>query len=190
MDLSCLIFVQVCQRNLRIYSRHDTIILPSFVARLRNPWFLHLTIRTDRGADKTNSGVELNVAIIVSSAPAFSSFARTKLLQMPAVKSLLSSFSSGSKALDSEANAGSGPANDRPVNRSDEDTPPQIRSHRYYEMNDTWMLKSVATVDEEGMQRTPVGGRVADNGIMRTVAFGQAVTKTSPSTESLMESKH
>ena len=47
------------------------------------------------------------------------------------------------------------------------------RNHRYYELNDTWMLHSGASVD-----RTITNNKTVDGGIVRTVAFEQQeVTK-------------
>ncbi|KAK3937250.1 hypothetical protein QBC46DRAFT_416578 [Diplogelasinospora grovesii] len=137
------------------------------------------------------SAVELDVAIIVSSAPAFSSFAQSHLLlQMSVVNSILSSFSSGgggsssSKAYDSEAAVGSGAAvaehkigdgngsSGRVLSGQD---PTLDRSHRYYELNDTWMLKSEASVDQKGIGRMPPAVKSGKGGIVHTVTFEQAV---------------
>lgn len=46
------------------------------------------------------------------------------------------------------------------------------RNHRYYELNDTWMLKSGATVDQDGADAVAV-----DGAIVRTVAFDQQEVK-------------
>ncbi|KAH9984589.1 hypothetical protein F4779DRAFT_612271 [Xylariaceae sp. FL0662B] len=86
------------------------------------------------------SAVELNVAIIVSSAPAFSSFARLHFINLSVVKLLLSSFSSGTqrKAYDTEAaldTSGDG-------NTSSGD---KVVSHCYYELNDTWSNRREVT---------------------------------------------
>lgn len=111
---------------------------------------------------------------------------------MPVAKSLLSSLSSlsgGSKAPGSEAAARLDPVSDYEVGRGGED-PARDRTHRYYELNDTWALKSDATVDEEAMRiATAEPGSMAapENGIMRTVAFGQAVTTTPAPHEPSME---
>ncbi|KZZ88798.1 hypothetical protein AAL_07999 [Moelleriella libera RCEF 2490] len=86
--------------------------------------------------------VELNAAIIVSSAPAFSNFARTKLAHMSLVRSFLDSFPSlfhSSKILDSEAASTS---NRRAPFPSEEDMACTYGEHR--EAKNTWLLKTAA----------------------------------------------
>lgn len=87
---------------------------------------------------------------------------------MPAVKSLLSSlssFSSGSKAPKSEVTPRLDPANDYGIGYRGEDLARE-RTRRYYELNDTWMLKSGATVDEEAMRKAAAEpGFIAEDGI-------------------------
>ncbi|KAI1158000.1 hypothetical protein F5B18DRAFT_642846 [Nemania serpens] len=95
------------------------------------------------------SAVELNVAIIVGSAPAFAGFARTHLMDLSVVKLLLSSisFTSKSKLYDSEAPL-DGP--DRKYENHTVERPGiggkgakslPDRNHRYYELNDVPTLK-------------------------------------------------
>ncbi|OTA70054.1 hypothetical protein K449DRAFT_427565 [Hypoxylon sp. EC38] len=80
------------------------------------------------------SAVELNVAIIVSSAPAFSSYARLRLANLSVVKILLSSFSSSSKSKSYSSEAELGMSGDRTAGTGDKVA--LNSNHRYYELND------------------------------------------------------
>lgn len=125
------------------------------------------------------STIELNIAIIVSSAPTFSGFARTKLLQLSFIKSLLSSvksMKSSSKVHDVESGRISGPGR----GGMDSDREPMVgpassrdTKHRFYELHERpgWpgvnMTSGVSTDDGR------VHGTLATNEIMRTVVIDQ-----------------
>jgi hypothetical protein len=122
-------------------------------------------------ANPSNSAVELNVAIIISSGPGFASFVRSSF---PILSSVAGSFfSSGSKVRDSEAMpVKPGYANSDRSSEPDYGTDPSLdRSLRFYEMNDTWMLKSGVTAEDVKLENT-------DGGIMRTIAVDQHVKMT------------
>jgi hypothetical protein len=120
-----------------------------------------------------NSAIELNVAIIVSSGPGFASFIRS---YFPVLSSVAGSFfSSGSRARDSEAMpVKPGYANSDRSSEPDYGIDPALdRSLRFYELNDTWMLKSGVTADDVKLENT-------EGGIMRTIAVDQHVKMTKP----------
>jgi hypothetical protein len=127
-----------------------------------------------------NSALELNVAILVSSAPGFSKYFNAHFLELPLVKSLLSSFSSHSRSAthDSEVAISEKP----PRSAEAVPRPTQDRSRRYYELNDTWMLKTDASADPMPPSATYAGGGQI-HGIAQGNSFGQT---QSTSTESLM----
>ncbi|KAI5868248.1 hypothetical protein GGS23DRAFT_544657 [Durotheca rogersii] len=95
------------------------------------------------------SVTELNVAIIVSSAPAFFSFSRSHLVNLPSVKLLLSNFSFSRKTesyesyhLEVTAGGQGYSYNNGASVRLDTtgvgDKVVQGQSHRYHELGDTW----------------------------------------------------
>jgi hypothetical protein len=66
------------------------------------------------------------------------------------------------------------------------DDPSQNRNSQYYELNDTWMLKSAATADVAVTDRALIDSNGSrEGGIMRTIALDQKVRTTS--TENLMK---
>jgi hypothetical protein len=127
------------------------------------------------------SAVELNVAIIVSSGPGFASFIRSHVPMLSNVAG--SFFSSGSKIRDSERTPAKTNGKYANSDRSSEQDFPQKssqdRSLRFYELNDTWMLKSGAAAEDTRIENK-------DGGIMRTIAFEQQV-KTTTSMEKLVK---
>lgn len=123
------------------YSITMLVRFPALIKRRSSQIIVMLTIFL--------SAVELNVAIIVGSAPAFAGFARTHLMDLSVVKLLLSSisFTSKSKLYDSEAPL-DGP--DRKYENHTVERPGiggkgakslPDRNHRYYELNDVPTLK-------------------------------------------------
>jgi hypothetical protein len=128
--------------------------------------------------DLLHSAVELNVAIIVSSGPGFANFIRSHVPMLSKVAG--SFFSSGSKVRDSEAMpvkmSGKYANSDRSSEQDFAQVPSHDRSLRFYELNDTWMLKSGVTAEESKIENK-------DGGILRTVAVEQKST----STEKLMK---
>ncbi|KAF2966127.1 hypothetical protein GQX73_g7452 [Xylaria multiplex] len=81
------------------------------------------------------SAVELNVAIIVGSAPAFAGFARSHVLELPVVRFLLSSISLTSKGKSYDSEAPLENLEGMHGNHAAE------RNHRYYELSDVGMYK-------------------------------------------------
>ncbi|KAI1760842.1 hypothetical protein GGR53DRAFT_525683 [Hypoxylon sp. FL1150] len=79
------------------------------------------------------SAVELNVAIIVSSAPAFSSFTRLHFVNLSLVKLLLSSFSSSTQKQPCDTEAALETPGDGVISSGG-----KVISHCYYELDDTW----------------------------------------------------
>lgn len=75
------------------------------------------------------------------------------------------------------AAARSKPSSDYVVGHGGRGNLARDQTQRYYELNDTWMLKSGATVDEEAAQRVESNSG-AEDGITRTVAFEQAVYRS------------
>lgn len=134
------------------------------------------------------SGVELNVAIIVSSGPGFASFVRAKI---PTLSSYAGSFfSMGSKSRDSEADitgkdssyANSEKTSEYAHSHSEKTSNASImeedsidQSLRLYGLSDAHMVKSGATADE-----SVVDSR--DGGIMRTMTVEQQIRTASNST--------
>lgn len=126
-----------------------------------------------------NSVLELNAAIIVSSAPAFASFARSHLPEVSAIKSFFSSLTSfSSRTRNTESTAGSGFKADR-MPPDDEQHVKYHPNHHYYELNETNGLQSGVSADQSGKMWAPLSpGLPGEGGIVRTMAFEQTV-KTS-----------
>lgn len=122
------------------------------------------------------SFLELNAAIIVSSAPAFASFARTHVLETSAIRSLLSSLTSfSSKARSSESNLSSDSKAGKIAHEDDGDNKFH-RDHPYYELNETCGLQSGVSADQNGTTWVPTSpGLPRQGGIVRTMAFEQTV---------------
>ncbi|OAL01488.1 hypothetical protein IQ06DRAFT_335785 [Phaeosphaeriaceae sp. SRC1lsM3a] len=131
------------------------------------------------------SGVELNVAIIVSSGPGFASFVRANV---PTLSSYAGSFfSMGSKTRDSEADitgkesnyASSDKTSEYAHSQSDKTSNASVaeedsldHSLRYYGLSDVHMMKSVAAADERHLESR-------EGGIMRTMTVEQQIKTAS-----------
>ena len=125
---------------------------------------------------QNNSSLELNAAIIVSSAPAFASFARSHLFEASAIKSFFSSLRSISgKTGSSISKPASNFKSDRVASGNDEHAKQQ-HNHHYYELNETYGLRSGVSVEQGGKVGVlPSPGSLGEGGIIRTMAFEQTV---------------
>lgn len=126
-----------------------------------------------------NSLLELNVAIVVSSAPAFASFARSHFPEVSAIKSFFSSLTSfPGKTRNPESTAASSFKADR-MPPNDGEQAEYHPNHHYYELNETYGLQSGASVDQSGKLWAPSSsGLPGEGGIVRTTAFEQTVKKS------------
>lgn len=123
-----------------------------------------------------NSSLELNAAIIVSSAPGFASFARSHLLENSTLNSLLSKLMSFSlKTRGSKSMLASGSKSDK-ITLDDDEHAKQPHSHHYYELNEACRLQSGVSADQGGKTWVPLSpGSPEEVGIVRTMAFEQTV---------------
>ncbi|KXX74937.1 hypothetical protein MMYC01_208506 [Madurella mycetomatis] len=125
--------------------------------------------------------VEMHITIIVGSVPGFSKFLRVHASNWAPVKTLRSQlYGSGRAALNGPGSGSSNPRNKPRTGRGD--GPAQ---HRYFELNDSWLMKSNATVqvraiDSLGMQPSTAVG------IVRTVDVEQASSELPPEDVAVM----
>lgn len=129
-----------------------------------------------RFTNANNSYLELNAAIIVSLAPAFTGFAQSHLPEMSIIKMFFSSLTSfASKTKNSESVPGSGFTADKmaPV---DEENANHPHNHHSYEINELNGLQSGVTADQDGKMWAPSSpGLPEEGGIVRTLAFEQTI---------------
>jgi hypothetical protein len=136
----------------------------------------HQHIGANLLTQSNDSFLELNAAIIVSSAPAFASFARSHLPEIAAIKTFFSSLTSftaktrGSESMPSSGFKGENTAFDYDKHAK------QHQDHHYYELNEACVLESGASAAQGGTTWVPSPPTVpGDGGIVRTMAFEQTV---------------
>ncbi|KAI1432772.1 hypothetical protein GGR50DRAFT_561892 [Xylaria sp. CBS 124048] len=122
--------------------------------------------------------VEMNVALVVCSTPAFASFMRSHVMHSRLFKSLRSTLggsggSSRSNVLKSMLDP------NRP--RTGRDITPKQKKHHYYEMGDTWLLHTGATVDVEAPKIAQTRSVENSEGlkVVKTVDVDHSPTTTS-----------
>jgi hypothetical protein len=146
----------------------------SLHVRLMNIYFISVPVLLCSTSDFAISFVELGVAIIVCSAPAFSSFARSHLAKSPVIRLLHLTFSchhcrrrmdpsdSTSTRSEDRYNIHTG---DKLSNGIGRDTANLDHSHRYIELNETGTVESWAAVDQDTLPRA-TAATVSQNGIV------------------------
>lgn len=188
--------------HMQVRSAEVTTPHPCLYLRFLPPPFPCLP-RESNHVCETNSVVEVDVAIMVSSMPGFAVFTRVHVAEWPLVKSLRSTLSEITRRDQESNSSGNGESGDKlspnrlHTSRDKTMSTWPKRSQTYIELDDSWVVRGGATAMVQTEQPSAVlssaglgAGQVEqrpDAAIVRTLAVEQAVTyTTAPSAENLL----